>query len=144
MDNSRSVVPGILPLNRILHNRFAQIALHIALSYALIDCVGERAALNMHILSYLHKYNSHSGILAYRNHICACNLKILPKLTQNLFSKCGGFLIGSLLKYPLHIRREKMVRLYAHFFDVICYNFSTNISHRYSPDFYSAMITFFL
>ena len=24
------------------------------------------------------------------------------------------------------------------------YNFSTNISHRYSPDFYSAMITFFL
>ena len=52
--------------------------------YTFIDSIGERTSLNMYILSYFRKNDSHSSILTDWYLFFSCNSKILFQLIKNL------------------------------------------------------------
>ena len=98
MNHCRSIVFGIFPDQRIFYNGLAQISFRIPLSDAFIDCVFQRYAFDMDILSDIQEYNRHSCILADWNLIGIRNLHIFLKLSQNLLSKNTGLFFSGFLK----------------------------------------------
>ena len=80
MDHSRGIVIGIYSLDRIADYRFAQITFHITAANAFVYRIFQISAGNMHILSQLYKYYSHSRILADGDLILTGYLKILLQL----------------------------------------------------------------
>ena len=120
MNDRRCIVFCILTDQRILDDGFAQIAIYIATSYTFIDRIFQTSTFKMHILSDLHKYNSHAGILTDRDHILSGNSQIFLQLLQNLFAKHGLFCILCIDKRFFHIICQKMIRFNAHFFYLLC------------------------
>ena len=84
MNNSRSIVTGIDPFNRIPDYRFSQKSFRIPQTDALIHRIFHTAALHMDVLSDLQKDDRHPCILADRDHIIRRNFEIFRKLIQDL------------------------------------------------------------
>ena len=115
MDDCRCVIFCIFPDKRIFHHRLAQKSFRVSLPDTLIDSVFQYAALKVHLLPNLHKYDCHACVRADGNHVRPGYPHILPKLIQYLLSKGRLFLLRCRPQGTFHIFRKKMVCFYAHF-----------------------------
>ena len=67
MDNCRSVVKGVFAVKqRISNDGFTQEKLFIPIAYPLVDCLGNRSAINGTGTAHFHKKYRETGILTQR------------------------------------------------------------------------------
>ncbi|MPM69090.1 hypothetical protein SDC9_116034 [bioreactor metagenome] len=104
MYDGRRIVPCIFSCkDRIHHNRFAQIAVSVALSDPLVDCFVKAAAYDPGILPDLNKKDGKACILANRHMIAFGDFYILQYITENFFSQWRYFFFNSLFQLFCHV-----------------------------------------
>ena len=86
--------------------------------YTFIDSICERTSLNMYILSYFRKNDSHSSILTDWYLFFSRNSKILFQLIKNLAAKRILLLVCRFIQSILHIIGKIVISFYTHFFYV--------------------------
>ena len=80
MDDPGSIIAGITTANRVFYNRFTEIAVGIAPTDTLVYRFPQIATYQVHILTDLQKYASHTGILTDGDIFCICDFIIFNNL----------------------------------------------------------------
>ena len=102
MHDCGSVVFGVDSRNRVEHARAISV-FAIPHTHALVDCVGEKSALDMHFLTEPYEKHCHSRVLTHRKPFFFCERSVVKKHTQSKLRVLSALVFKSGL-HCLHAR----------------------------------------
>ena len=109
MQHGGGIVPGVLArIERILHHRQAQRAVHIGAVHAAVDRVRDIAD-DMRILPDIEEDHRHAGVLADRDVHLARRRHIVEQAVKHTFGKRAAFAPGSAGNAVGHVLCERII-----------------------------------
>src|SRR5258705_5795956 len=137
VDHRRRVVAGVHAVERRPHDRGPQIALLVALAYALVDRVVEPAPRDVHVLAELDEAHDEAGVLAVRNAPGPGHLRVVLQDLKHLLA--GRRALGGqrAVEGAQHVGLELQVGAHAELLDRVDDGADVNVSHDAAPGMFA-------